>query len=194
MKSGYKYVNETFQNNRDTTYNSTQFNRMVKLRKMRSIARLDRPTNIARARSLGYKAKQGYIVALSKVRRGTLHKLRPVQGRKNANLAVNKITSKKSLRWIAEERCAKKFPNLEILNSYKLGMDGRKHYFEVILVDPNHPVIKNDPNIKWISKKSSHRRVYRGKTSAGQKTRGLHGRGIGYEKHRPSLKAKKNLH
>ena len=95
MTSGYKYVTETFQNTRDTKYDSVQYHRMIELRKMRSVQRIEKPTNIARARNLGYKAKQGYIVAVSKVRRGTLHKLRPVQGRKNANLAINKITPKK---------------------------------------------------------------------------------------------------
>ncbi len=193
VKSGYKHVSETFQEH-DTSYNSSQWNRMVELRKENSVKRMKKPTNIARARSLGYKAKQGYVIALSKVRTGTLHKLRPVMGRKNANLAVNKITPKKNLQWVAEERAAKKFPNLEVLNSYKVGYDGKKHYYEIILVDPDHPVIRSDPKVNWICDRTNNSRVYRGLTSQGKKTRGLRKKGWGAERIRPSLNANKNLH
>ena len=143
---------------------------------------------------MGYKAKQGYIIAAVRIRRGTMAKRRPKMGRKAANLAVTKITTKKNLQWIAEERTAKKFPNLEVLNSYKIGSDGKSHYFEVILVDPNHPVIKKDPKINWISRKNNTRRVFRGLTSAGKKTRGLRKKGKGTEKIRPSLRSNRNLH
>jgi large subunit ribosomal protein L15e len=36
---------------------------------------------------------------------------------------------------------------LEVLNSYWVGEDGQHEWFEAILVDPNHPSIKNDDNI-----------------------------------------------
>ena len=121
-------------------------------------------------------------------------KIRPKMGRKAGNLGVNKITTKKNLRWIAEERTAKKYPNLQVLNSYKVGSDGKSHYFEVILIDPDHPVIKADPNINWISRNNNTQRVFRGLTSAGKKTRGLRSKGKGSEKIRPSLKANRNRH
>ena len=47
-------------------------------------------------------------------------------------------------RWVAEQRCQKKFPNLEVLNSYNIGKDGKYYFFEIILVDPNRPEIKKD--------------------------------------------------
>lgn len=195
MKSGYKHITETFEKH-NHSYESDHWKRMIQLRRGPTTVRNsnNRPINLPRARSLGYKAKQGYILAITKVRRGTMAKIRPKMGRKAANLAVSKITTKKNLRWIAEERTAKKFPNLEVLNSYKVGSDGKSHYFEVILVDPNHPVIKADPKINWISRKNNTRRVYRGLTSAGKKTRGLRRKGRGAEKIRPSLRANKNLH
>jgi len=193
VKSGYKYIAETFEKH-DNSFNSENWKRMIDLRRGPTTIRIDKPTKLHRARSLGYKAKQGYIIAITKIRRGTMAKIRPKMGRKAANLAVNKITTKKSLRWIAEERTAKKFPNLEVLNSYKVGSDGKSHYFEVILIDPNHPVIKADPNINWISRKNNTRRVFRGLTSAGKKTRGLRTKGKGSEKIRPSLRANRNLH
>ncbi len=193
VKSGYKYIAETFEKH-DNSFNSENWKRMIDLRRGPTTVRIDKPTKLHRARSLGYKAKQGYSIAITKIRRGTMAKIRPKMGRKAANLAVTKITTKKNLRWIAEERTAKKFPNLEVLNSYKVGSDGKSHYFEVILIDPNHPVIKADPNINWISRKNNTRRVFRGLTSAGKKTRGLRTKGKGSEKIRPSLRANRNLH
>ena len=193
VKSGYKYIKETIQEH-DVSFNSVQWTRLVKLRKGPTITRVDRPVNLPRARSVGYKAKQGYVVAITKVRRGSMRKIRPKMGRKPGNLGVRKITTKKSLRWIAEERTAKKYPNLQVLNSYKVGADGRSHFYEIILVDPNHPVIKADPHINWICESQNSSRVYRGLSSAGKKTRGLHKKGFGSERTRPSLRANRNLH
>ena len=59
----------------------------------------------------------------------------------------------------------------------------------MILVDPFHPSIINDSKINWICDKSNKRRVLRGKTSAGRKGRGLHYKGKGAEKVRPSIRA-----
>jgi len=99
------------------------------------------------------------------------------------------ITSAKSLRLIAEERAARKFPNLEVLNSYWVGEDGRSKWFEVIMVDPHHPAVKSDKDINWICEKQHKGRVFRGLTSAGKKVRGLRNKGRGAEKVRPSRKA-----
>jgi large subunit ribosomal protein L15e len=78
---------------------------------------------------------------------------------------------------------------MEVLNSYWVGEDGKHHFYEVILVDPYHPAIVRDPKINWVTHKSNKRRVLRGKTSAGQKGRGLHHKGKGAEKIRPSIKS-----
>jgi len=81
------------------------------------------------------------------------------------------FTTKQNKQGMAEKRVSGKYPNLEILNSYKVGEDGKYHYFEVILVDKNHPVIKKDKSINWIV--TQRRRVFRGRTSAGKRSRGL---------------------
>ena len=47
---------------------------------------------------------------------------------------------------------------------------------------PNHPSIKNDSNINWICESQHTRRVFRGLTSEGKKTRGLRNKGKGAEK------------
>ena len=67
--------------------------------------------------------------------------------------------------------------------------DGKYYWFEVILVDPAHPVIKADPKINWICDKKHRSRVFHGKTSAGRKVRGLRHKGKGAEKARPSRRA-----
>jgi large subunit ribosomal protein L15e len=93
------------------------------------------------------------------------------------------------LRLIAEEKAGRKFPNLEVLNSYWIGEDGRSKWFEIIMVDPHHPTIRADKNINWISQKQHHKRVFRSLTSAGKKIRSLRRKGRGAEKFRPSKKA-----
>ena len=113
--------------------------------------------------------------------------------RKPSKAGIKKITMGKSIQRMAEERTARRYPNLEVLNSYWVGEDGKNKFYEVILIDPSHPVIKSDHKLNWLSNGSSHRgRAHRGKTSAGKRGRGLFNIGKGAEKLRPSLKANKN--
>lgn len=46
-------------------------------------------------------------------------------------------------------------------------------YFEVILVDPSHPKVRNDAHVNWIVNPVHKHREMRGLTSAGRKGRGL---------------------
>lgn len=184
----YDYVREQWKKP-DTSYQSPLKNRLIQWRKEESFTRVERPLRIDRARSLGYKAKQGYIVVRARVRRGGLRKHKIKGGRKPSSKGMKKITAAKSIQRIAEERTAKRYPNMEVLNSYWVGEDGRYHYYEVILVDSSHPAILNDPKINWISDPANKRRVLRGKTSAGQKGRGMLHKGKGAEKVRPSIRA-----
>ncbi|KXA90601.1 50S ribosomal protein L15e [candidate division MSBL1 archaeon SCGC-AAA259I09] len=160
--------------------------RRRKWKRRPAIERIENPSKPDRARELGYKAKQGVIMARVRVRRGGRRKERPKKGRRPKRMGVAKITPEKSLQLIAEERTARKFPNLEVLNSYKIGEDGEYHYYEVILLDPNHPSIQNDPDLKWITDPSNRGRVHRGLTSEGKSSRGLDKKGKGTEKVRPS--------
>jgi len=105
---------------------------------------------------------------------------------------LRKYTPKKSLQWIAEEKANRKYPNLNVLNSYFVGDDGAQKWYEVILVDPKAPEIINSKDLKWISEKANKARVFRGLTSAGKKSRGLRNKGYGAERQRPSLAAKGN--
>jgi len=188
-KSMYNYVGDQWKKP-DTSYQSPMKNRLIQWRHEENFLRVDKPLRIDRARSLGYKAKPGYIVVRTHVRRGGLRKPTIKGGRKPSAKGITKITMAKSTQRIAEERTARKYPNMEVLNSYWVGEDGKQHYYEVILVDPVHPAILKDPKINWISNASNTRRVLRGKTSAGQKGRGLMYKGKGAEKVRPSIRAK----
>lgn len=192
MKSGYNFVKETFEKE-ETGYKTPHWYRGIAYRKGKSIQRIEKPTKLHRARSLGYKAKQGYVIVRVRIRKGGMRKVRPKRGRKPRALGVTKYTPGKNLQWIAEERVQRKYPNMEVLNSYKIYSDGKNWYYEVILVDPHHPVIKSDPKINWISQLPQKRRVNRGLTSAGKRSRGLHRKGWGSEKTRPSLSANKGL-
>jgi large subunit ribosomal protein L15e len=159
-------------------------------RKGLSVVRVEKPTRIDKARSYGFKSKQGFAVARVRVRRGGMRKSRPDSGRKPKRMGVNKITPGKSIQRVAEERAQRKFMNLEVLGSYWLWEDGQYKWFEVVFADPSHPSIKNDKDINWICNPQHRHRVFRGLTPAGKKGRGLTKKGKGAEKIRPSLRAK----
>jgi large subunit ribosomal protein L15e len=154
--------------------------------------RIDKPTRLDAARRLGYKAKQGVTVVRTRVRRGGLRKGKVHMKRKPSKSGIKKITMGKSIQRIAEERVSKRHPNMEVLNSYWVGQDGKNKFYEVILIDPQHPVIKADKQLGFIALKGHRGRAERGLTSAGKRGRGLHKKGIGTEKIRPSLAANLN--
>lgn len=155
------------------TPNELTLERLVAWRKERAITRVERPLRITRARSLGYKAKQGFVVVRVRVRRGGLRKSVPNSGRRQRHIGSKRYTPHKSMLLIAQERAAKKFPNLRTLNGYWIGEDGQSKWFEIILVDPSHPVIMADKNINWIGTINQKGRAERGLTSSGKKMRGM---------------------
>jgi large subunit ribosomal protein L15e len=187
-KSMYDYLGDQWKEH-NVSFKSPQQKRLIQWRKEENFLRVDKPLRIDRARSLGYKAKQGFVIVRARVRRGALRKPDFRGGRKAKARGINKITAKKNVQRIAEERTAKRFPNMEVLNSYWVGEDGKHHYYEIILVDPYHPSIMADPKINWVSNVSTKRRVLRGKTSAGKRGRGLYHKGKGAEKLRPSRRS-----
>jgi len=146
--------------------------RMIEWRKSNSIVKVEKPLRLDRARSLGYKAKKGFVVVRVRVLRGGHKRTRPSKGRQTKKLTIRK-TLNLSYRSICEIRAARKFKNLEVLNSYQIGKDGMHYFYEVILVDPERPEIKNDKTINWICSGKNRKRPERGLTSAGKKTRGL---------------------
>jgi large subunit ribosomal protein L15e len=189
----YAYVREAWKKPSDSMVKDLQWHRMQNWRREGSVVRVERPTRIDRARNLGYKAKQGIAVVRVKIRRGGRRKSRYVRARRSIRMGKNRITPAKSLQRMAEERASRKYPNMEVLNSYWVGQDGRQKWFEVILVDRHHPAIVNDKNLSWIGERTQRGRAERGKTSAGRKGRGMMTRGTGTEKTRPSIRSHGNL-
>jgi large subunit ribosomal protein L15e len=169
----YKYIAEAWTAQEKSFVDQLMRQRLMKWRRQPVISRIEKPTRLDKARKLGYKAKQGFVIARVRVRRGGLRKVRPKAGRRPKRMGVKKFKPAKSLRLIAEERAARKFPNLQVLNSYWVGEDGRSKWFEVIMVDPDHPVIKADKDINWVCQKQHQGRVFRGLTSAGKRVRSL---------------------
>lgn len=192
VKSMYHYIAELWKRPYEDDMKELMRERLIKWRKEPAVIRIDKPTRIDRARALGYKAKLGFIIVRVRVRKGGRRKPRPDSGRRPKRMGIYGFAPAKSLRLIAEERAARKYPNLEVLNSYYVGEDGNYKWFEVILVDPNHPAICKDHDIKWICEKQHKRRVFRGLTSAGKKMRGLRkSRGLKYTiKHKWKKKQK----
>ncbi|GJC82341.1 60S ribosomal protein L15 [Colletotrichum liriopes] len=172
------------------------------------IHRASRPSRPDKARRLGYKAKQGYVIYRVRVRRGGRKKPvakgatfapttdgprraeRPRPGLvavgdgkgiangigttgKPTNQGVNQLKYQRSLASTAEERVGRRCANLRVLNSYWVNQDSTYKYFEVILVDPQHKAIRQDPRINWIVAPVHKHRESRGLTATGKKSRGL---------------------
>jgi large subunit ribosomal protein L15e len=188
-KSVYSYIGDAWKQPGKGETKELNWRRKIEWRKGNSFVRVEKPTRLDRARSLGYKAKTGYIVVRARVRRGGLRNPTIRTGRRAKRMGTKKLTMAKSIQRIAEERTAKHYPNLEVLNSYWIGEDGKEKYYEIIMVDPHHPNIMKDQKINWICEPQHKGRVFRGLTSAGKRGRGLHKKGIGVEKNRPSIRA-----
>ena len=182
----YKYIRQSYRNS-DPVLDRQ---RLVQWRTEPVNKRIDYPTRLDRARSLGYRAKQGIFIVRQRVNRGGHRAPFPSGGRRSANW-----TTRKSLmlnyQTIAEQRASIPYPNCEVLNSYYVGKDGKHYWYEVIMVDLSSPSIQNDPTLKWMASGKHYGRQFRGLTSSGKRSRGLLRKGLGTEHLRPSRTANK---
>ncbi|MBD3164186.1 50S ribosomal protein L15e [Candidatus Woesearchaeota archaeon] len=183
----YKHIREAWKRPKQSEFYKA---RLIAWRREPATVRVKKPTRLDRARSLGYKAKQGFVIVRQRlIRGGRQHPRRSTGGRRpKASSQVKNL--EKSYRQVAEERASRKYRNCEVLNSYWLADDGKFVWHEVILVDRTNPHILADRGINWISLEKG--RVFRGKTSAGIRSRGLRKKGKGAEKARPSKRANLN--
>ncbi|KAI0979718.1 hypothetical protein GJ496_004983 [Pomphorhynchus laevis] len=177
----YKYINEICKKKQSDTLKFLMRIRTWQLRQLPSIHRGSRPTKPERARRLGYKAKQGYVIYRVRIRKGSRKKKVPKGATygKPKHHGVHKMKNAKSLQAIAEIRAGRTAQALRVLNSYWIGEDATYKYYEIIMVDPFLKVIRRDPRINWICQPVMKRRECRGLTSATKKSRGL-GKGHGY--------------
>ncbi|MFC1740913.1 50S ribosomal protein L15e [Nanoarchaeota archaeon] len=189
---GYlKYMRKAWQKPKKTNPELWK-ERLLKWRREPVTVRIERPTRIDRARSLGYKAKPGIIVVRQRVMRGGRLREQFKAGRRSKAMRRNKVVNI-NYKQVAEQRAAKCYKNCEVLNSYWVCKDGTYSWYEIILVDRDHPQILKNKELKWIASTKHQGRVHRGLTSAGKKSRGMRNKGKGAEKVRPSNRARKGL-
>ncbi|MBN1792818.1 50S ribosomal protein L15e [Candidatus Woesearchaeota archaeon] len=174
----YKHLREAWRKPTDSI-KAQQKERLMLWRREPTTVRILKPTRIDRARSLGYKAKQGFLVVRQRVKRGGRMRSTDRGGRRpKANRLF--MVLDKNYQSVAEERTSRKYPNCEVLNSYWVAEDGKHYWFEVILIDRSHPNIQKDPHMRKVAEQRG--RAHRGLTSAGKRGRGLRNKGKGAEK------------
>eukprot|EP00923_Selenidium_pygospionis_P036234 GHVN01063559.1.p1 GENE.GHVN01063559.1~~GHVN01063559.1.p1 ORF type:complete len:206 (+),score=5.64 GHVN01063559.1:71-688(+) len=185
----YKYLEELWKKKQSDVLQFLMRIRTWEYRHLPAVHRCTRPSRPDKARRLGYKAKQGYVIYRVRVRRGDRKKkvAKGIVYGKPSNSGIHQMKSRRNLRSVAEERVGRKIcGGLRVLNSYWVGQDALCKYYEIILVDPMHNGIRNDPRINWICKGVHTHRELRGLTSAGKKGRGLRNKGLGTNALRPS--------
>lgn len=175
----YKYMEELWKKKQSDVLRFVNRMRTWEYRQLPTVHRASRPSRPDKARRLGYKAKQGVVVYRTRVRRGGRKRKngKGIVYGKPTNQGITGLKPTRNLRSMAEERVGRRCSNLRVLNSYWVGEDSTYKYFEVILVDPSHNAIRNDPNMNWACSAKHKHREMRGLTSAGKKYRGLTGKG-----------------
>jgi len=187
----YKYLEELWKKKQSDVLRFLLRIRCWEYRNLPAVHRASRPSRPDKARRLGYKAKQGYVIYRVRVRRGNRKRPNPkgiVYGKPHSQ-GINHLKWERSLRSKAEERVGARCPNLRVLNSYWVNEDASNKYYEVILVDPSHSAIRNDPRINWIVNSVHKHRELRGLTGTGKQARGLSGKGNRHKRIRPSVRA-----
>jgi large subunit ribosomal protein L15e len=160
---------------------------LLQWRKEPVTLRIEHPTRPDRAHALGWKAKTGFIVVRQRVLRGG--KQRPdIKGGRSTGKQTQRLTRRTSYQEVCEQRASRAFVNCEVLNSYWVGEDGKHVWYEIILIDRDHPNILANVGLRNVARQKG--RVWRGLTSAGKASRGLRNKGQGAEKMRPSRRAR----
>merc|ERR1711937_1002453 len=144
----YKYQQEMWRKKQSDVMRYILRIRTWQYRHQTAIERCQKPTRPEKARQLGYKAKQGYCVYRIRVRRGCRKRLAPKGATygKPVNEGINQLKFQRRLQSVAEERAGKALGGLRVLNSYWVAQDSTYKYFEVIMLDPEHKVIRRNPD------------------------------------------------
>jgi len=168
----YKYLQKLWKRPKEHFGSDAWREWLVYLRSRPAFEKISKPTRLDRARALGYKAKQGIFVVRASMTKGTTRRPRFAGGRRPKRY-YRRYTPSQSKQALLEKRAARKYPNAEVLNSYWVGEDGKRVWYEIIFVDRDHPVILSDKKLNWVKSSSNRSRAFRGLTSAGKKGRGL---------------------
>jgi large subunit ribosomal protein L15e len=185
--SFYKAIRDLWQDNRK------ELNRehTIEWRAQPATIRIHRPTRLDRARALGYKAKQGFLIVRQRVDSGGRQRPKIRSGRRSKTFRQFKILDM-NYQAVAERRAVARYPNCEVLNSYEVGDDSKHFWFEVILIDRDHPQVFGDKNASGAARQRG--RAQRGLTSANRKSRGLRVKGKGAEGARENRKTRNKGH
>merc|ERR1712139_200396 len=145
--------NEIWRKKQSETMRYLQRIRVWQYRNLNAIHRASRPTRPEKARRLGYKATQGFVVYRIRMRRGGRKKPVPKGATmgKPVHMGVF-VQATRRLQSVAEERVGRHCGALRVLNSYWVGEDSTYKYFEVLLMDPQLNAIRNNPKHQWITK------------------------------------------
>ena len=186
----YKYLEELWRKKQSDVLRFVLRMRSWEYRQLPVIHKATRSSRPEKARKLGYKRKQGYVIYRIRIRRGGRKKpvSKGIVYGKPVTQGINQLKPTRSHRAIAEERVGRRCSNLRVLNSYWVGQDGTFKFFEVIMVDPSHKAVRRDGRINWIASNKHKHRENRGLTAAGIKHRGLLVKGNRQSQNRPSQK------
>jgi large subunit ribosomal protein L15e len=186
----YKYLEELWKKKQSDLMRFVLRVRAWEYRQLPTVHRCQRSSRADKARKLGYKRAQGYVIYRCRVRRGGRKRMVRkgcVYG-KPRNHGIRKLKKELTHKNIAEQRVARRCGNLRVLNSYWVAQDASNKFYEVIMVDPSHKRIRRNPEINWICNPANKHREMRGLTAAGKKSRGLQKRGHAATKARPSVR------
>ena len=98
------------------------------------LQRIERPTKLAKAKTIGYKAKKGYIIVRVRVSKGDFRRPRANHARRpsKSGLYYKLAVSRED---IARNRALRVYKNMDVIGSYFLIEDGNNKWFEVVMAD-----------------------------------------------------------
>ena len=145
----YKYMSELYRKKQSDVMRYLLRIRCWQYRQLAKVHRVPRSTRPDKARRLGYKNKQGFVIYRIAMRRGG--RKRPVAkgcpyGKPETSGAVIQLKPVQNLQSIAEER---------VLNSW-VGQDSTfKYFMKVIMIDPSgcQDQLKNRELVKIVDLK-----------------------------------------
>ena len=119
-QGAFKYLQEIWRKKQSDTVRFLLRVRCWEYRQLPVIHRASKPSRPDKARNLGYKAKQGYVIYRVRVRRGSRKKQvsKGINFGKPRNCGINQHKWRRNLRSKAEERVGRACGGLRVLNSY----------------------------------------------------------------------------
>lgn len=98
------------------------------------IKRIEKPTKPSKAKMVGYKAKQGYIVVRVRVSKGDFRRPRQNHARRPSKSGIY-YKLEVSKEGIARDRASRVYKNMQVIGSYFLIEDGKSKWFEIVMAD-----------------------------------------------------------